>query len=202
MADGYAESGRNDAVHGRSSVTSPALSGGASLSPGGGGGSDVLSMEVDDRSDEAVYAAHACELVRFATGLVGIDDAPDVVVDAFVRVAQSDVWGEARDRRSLWVRAVVFESRSFVRTAVRRRARERKVAVPAVASADLASHGDGDGEIATALDGLSAQQREVIVLTYWDDLAPASIAELLKVSEGTVRKQLARARARMKEALT
>jgi hypothetical protein len=33
-------------------------------------------MEVDERSDETVYADHASELVRFATGLVGIDDAP------------------------------------------------------------------------------------------------------------------------------
>ena len=30
--------------------------------------------------------------------------------------------------------------------------------------------------------------------TYWDDLLPSQIAELLDVSEGTVRKQLARAR--------
>lgn len=157
-------------------------------------------MEVDDRSDEAVYAAHAHELVRFATGLVGRDDAPDVVVDAFVRVAQSTVWGEARNRRSLWVRAVVFESRSFIRTAVRRRARERKVAVPAAVPSEVGP--ESNGEIATALDGLSPQQREVIILTYWDDLAPASIAELLEVSEGTVRKQLARARARMKAVLT
>jgi RNA polymerase sigma factor (sigma-70 family) len=42
----------------------------------------------------------------------------------------------------------------------------------------------------------------VVVLTYWMDLTPAAIAELLEVSEGSVRKQLARARARMKEALS
>lgn len=49
-------------------------------------------MEVDERSDEAVYEAHAAELVRFATGLVGVDDAPDIVADAFVRVTQAPVW--------------------------------------------------------------------------------------------------------------
>jgi RNA polymerase sigma-70 factor (ECF subfamily) len=157
-------------------------------------------MGVDDRSDEAVYEAHAGELVRFATGLVGVDDAPDVVADAFLRVTRSPVWSDARDRRVLWLRAVVYESRSMVRSSVRRRERERRVAVPA-----MAESGDRQGNdrvIADALDQLPVQQRTVVVLTYWMDLTPAAIAELLEVSEGSVRKQLARARARMKEALS
>jgi len=99
----------------------------------------------------------------------------------------------------LWVRAVVFESRTFVRSAVRRRDRERRVAVPlAVVDAETA---DRVEEISAALDELSQQQREVLVLTYWDDLQPSAVAVVLDVSEGSVRKQLARARARMKEAL-
>lgn len=53
----------------------------------------------------------------------------------------------------------------------------------------------------SALDVLSLQQRAVIVLTYWQDLSPAQIADLLDTSEGTVRKQLARARARLREVL-
>ena len=38
-------------------------------------------------------------------------------------------------------------------------------------------------------------------LTYWDDLTPAQIAELLGVGEGTVRKQLARAREQLRRIL-
>lgn len=157
-------------------------------------------MGVDDRSNEAVYEAHAGELVRFATGLVGVDDAPDVVADAFLRVTRSPVWTDARDRRVIWLRAVVYESRSMVRSSVRRRERERRVAVPATAESD--DRQGNDREIADALDQLPVQQRAVVVLTYWMDLTPAAIAELLEVSEGSVRKQLARARARMKEALS
>lgn len=52
--------------------------------------------------------------------------------------------------------------------------------------------------MAAAVDGLSAQQRAVIVLTYWQDLEPKAVAELLGVSEGTVRKQLARARQKLR----
>jgi DNA-directed RNA polymerase specialized sigma24 family protein len=40
-----------------------------------------------------------------------------------------------------------------------------------------------------------------VFLTYWADQTPADIAEVLDVSEGTVRKQLARARARLREVL-
>lgn len=157
-------------------------------------------MGVDERSNESVYAAHATELVRFATGLVGVDDAPDVVADAFLRVTRSPVWAEARDRRAVWLRAVVFESRSMVRTSVRRRQREQRVAVPA--ATEVEDHPAAGAEIADALDALTVQQRAVVVLTYWMDQTPAAIAALLEVSEGSVRKQLARARARMKEALS
>ena len=37
--------------------------------------------------------------------------------------------------------------------------------------------------------------------TYWDDLDPGSIAGLLDISEGSVKRHLARARSHLKEAL-
>lgn len=52
-----------------------------------------------------------------------------------------------------------------------------------------------------ALAALSEQQRAVVYLTYWDDQTPAQIAELLDVAEGTVRKQLARARDHLRRIL-
>jgi RNA polymerase sigma-70 factor (ECF subfamily) len=152
-------------------------------------------MGVDDRTDENVYVAHASELVRFAAGLVGPDDAPDVVVEAFVRITRSDVWAHAVNRRSLWVRAVVNESKSWLRSESRRRARERRSeSIPS----GINEVAEADAEVWNALASLSVQQRAVVVCTYWLDLDAASTAELLEVSEGTVRKQLARARARLK----
>jgi DNA-directed RNA polymerase specialized sigma24 family protein len=41
----------------------------------------------------------------------------------------------------------------------------------------------------------------VIFLTYWEDQSPAQIAALLAVSEGAVRKQLARARDHLRRIL-
>jgi len=56
-------------------------------------------------------------------------------------------------------------------------------------------------EVAAAVARLSPQQRAVVFLTYWDDLDAATVANLLGVSEGTVRKQLGRARNKLREVL-
>lgn len=156
-------------------------------------------MTADRRSDEVVYKTHADELVRFATGLVGPDDAPDVVVDAFVRLTSSSVWTEAQDQRALWFRAVVYEAGAWRRANARRTVRER-------AAAPLRRSTDGgvehDDELLRALAALTAQQRAVVVLTYWADLGPAEVAQLLGVSAGSLKKQLSRARRKLRGALS
>jgi RNA polymerase sigma-70 factor (ECF subfamily) len=152
-------------------------------------------MTVNQRSVSA-YVAHADGLVRFASGLVGPSDAQDVVSDAMARLMGSRVWPEAENPKALTYRAVLYEARMFVRSQRRRLSREARAAI------------DGEyempniaPEVSRAVAGLSPQQRAVVFLTYWDDLAPASVAALLGVSEGSVRKQLARARDRLREVL-
>ena len=56
-------------------------------------------------------------------------------------------------------------------------------------------------EVRAAVDSLSVQQRAVILLTYWADLDTGMVAETLGISDGAVRRQLARGRARLREAL-
>jgi len=58
-----------------------------------------------------------------------------------------------------------------------------------------------DLDVRRALERLSAQQRAVVYLVYWEDLAIPRVAHALGVSEGTVRKQLARAKATLAEVL-
>ena len=52
-----------------------------------------------------------------------------------------------------------------------------------------------------AVDKLSVQQRASVVLTYWEDLTPNEVALRLGVSEGSVKRHLARARSKLKELL-
>jgi RNA polymerase sigma-70 factor (ECF subfamily) len=56
-------------------------------------------------------------------------------------------------------------------------------------------------EVLAAVSRLSIRQRAVIVLTDWDDLDPQSIASLMAIGQGSVKRHLARARSHLKEAL-
>jgi RNA polymerase sigma-70 factor (ECF subfamily) len=58
-----------------------------------------------------------------------------------------------------------------------------------------------DVDVLAAVNKLSVQQRASVVLTYWEDLTPAQIASRLGISEGSVKRHLARARARLRELL-
>lgn len=154
-------------------------------------------MRLDGRSDAEVYEEHGQDLVRFATGLVGPDDAPDVVSEAVLSLFGSSVWREARDRRALLYRAVLLRSRSWHRSNGRRRAREERYGAPT--TWDLP---EVDPQVWSAVMSLSVQQRAVVFLSYWADLPPDRIAELLGVTEGSVRKQLARARKALRRVLS
>lgn len=147
-------------------------------------------------SDAEVYEKFADELVRFATGLVGPFDAADVVADTFVRVLRSGSWLNAKDQRSYLYRAVVNEARMRHRSTMRRRAREMRAA-----DREAVDEREIRPEVLEALSVLSAQQRAMVVLTYWEDLQPAAVGQRLGVSEGSVRRQLARGRAKLREVL-
>jgi RNA polymerase sigma-70 factor (ECF subfamily) len=147
---------------------------------------------------EELYAKHAEALTRFATGLVGPSDAPDVVSDAVVRCLANDRWLEVRDPRPYLYRAVLNQARQSHRGALRRVARESRLA-PSEATVELP---DVRPEVLEAVARLSLRQRAVIVLTYWEDLDPAQVATRLQIGEGSVRRHLARARARLREELS
>jgi RNA polymerase sigma-70 factor (ECF subfamily) len=148
--------------------------------------------------DVETYRRHAAELVRYATVLVGPDDAPDVVADAVVAAFASRGWRDVDNRRAYLYRAVLTRSASHHRSRQRRRRREeRAVALSTVTPDQPAS----DVDAHRALASLSEQQRAVVFLTYWEDLAPGQIADLLGISDGTVRKQLARARDHLRRIL-
>jgi RNA polymerase sigma factor (sigma-70 family) len=148
--------------------------------------------------DVETYRRHAAELIRYATVLVGPDDAPDVVTDAVLAAFTTRTWREVDNRRAYLYRAVLSRSASHHRADERRRHREDRALALAPPPGDPTEPAI---DAHRALAALSAQQRAVVFLTYWDDLAPAQIAELLDVTEGTVRKQLARARDHLRRIL-
>jgi DNA-directed RNA polymerase specialized sigma24 family protein len=135
-------------------------------------------------SDTELYRRHADELIRYATVLVGPADAPDVVTDAVLSAFGSPSWRHVDSPRAYLYRSVLNTATSW-----------RRANGPSVTTSD------GAVDVHRALAHLSPQQRAVVFLTYWEDLTPAQIATTLGISEGSVRKQLARARAQLRKVI-
>lgn len=146
--------------------------------------------------DEEIYRKYADDLVRFATGIVGPFDAPDVVTDAWLRATKSASWTEVRDQKAYLYRVVVNVARSSYRRSLRRRLREQSAAQP-----DVVYPSESDLDVLDALDRLSEQQRAVVVLVYWEAMTLAEVAEVLDVSEGTVKRHHERAKSKLRKAL-
>lgn len=145
------------------------------------------------------YTKHGDALVRFAATQVGASDADDVVSAAVLGVLQRGV-NDMHDTRASLYRAVAHASIKHWRGLGRRRRRD-VVLVPAEPWRDPDGHDPRSERLIDALRLLSVQQRAIVHLTYWEDLTPAIVAERLGVSDGTVRRQLARARDRLRTVL-
>lgn len=143
---------------------------------------------------------NAAELTRFATGIVGPSEAQDVVSAAFLNCVQARRWPSVDDKRAYLFRAVLNEARSVQRSAWRRKRRE--VTYMAASTAwDPELGVSPRPEILDAVRRLSLRQRAVIVLTHWEDWEPSRVARHLGISDGAVRRHLARARARLRKEL-
>lgn len=147
-------------------------------------------------ADAELYEKYSGELVKFATGLVGPDDAADVVAETFVKVLTSRSWPDVDEQRAYMYRAVLNEVRMRYRSTMRRRAREMRAA-----ASEVSFDPEVRPEVLGAMSVLSTRQRAVVVLTYWEDLTPGEVAKRLDVSEGTVRRHLARGRSKLREVL-
>lgn len=154
----------------------------------------------EDPGWEAVYRAHADRLTRLATVLVGPADARDIVSDAVLRAVHAAGWERASDRGAYLTATLVNEAKQFHRSRGRRLVREER-SRRLDAERRVGAMSEPDLDVRRALERLSAQQRAVVYLVYWEDLAIPQVAQALGVSEGTVRKQLARAKTKLAEVL-
>lgn len=149
--------------------------------------------------NEAVYRSFSEELTRYATGLVGPFDAPDVVTDACLKAFEAPSWPDIANRRAYLYRTVLTVAQDHHRKSLSRRVREMRAAGRHEMPDPTASI---DVEVLEAVERLSVQQRAAVFLTYWEDLAPDAVAERMGVSTGTVKRHLDRARKRLGEMLS
>jgi len=155
--------------------------------------SDTDEAPVDPQA--AAWSKHAPELVRYATLLVGPDDAPDVVARAFQRVMAAPL-DRVRELRAYLFRAVTNAATDQHRSTRRRQIRDLHALLP-----EILHEQETMLDIRRAVAGLSVQQRSVIYFTYWEDLDANQIARILAISPDSVRRHLARARVHLRKAL-
>jgi RNA polymerase sigma factor (sigma-70 family) len=152
--------------------------------------------DIETRWEAAVRLSQAFgdELLRFATVLVGPNDAPDLVAEAVLRSSVT-LSADASERAYLF-RAVRNGALDLRRNRWRRWQRDLAAMGP-VSSAEPDVHAD----VRRAVSELSVQQRSVIFFVYWQDLTERQTAAVLGVTIGTVRRHLTRARAHLRKAL-
>jgi RNA polymerase sigma-70 factor (ECF subfamily) len=156
---------------------------------------------VNGVSLEEAYDQYAGDLVRYAHVLVGSSAAADVVADTFANLLRNPdgPWSTAQDPKAFLFGAVANRARMHHRANGRRTRREQLVARRRRTELVVDDHSD---MLPEAFEQLSVQQRAVTYLTYWHDLSVSQVAETLGVADGTVRRQLARARDRMRGAMS
>lgn len=122
--------------------------------------------------------------------------AEEAVQEAFARAWERQQRGHRFTHLAGWVATVAL---NLARSGRRRRKVEDRAlrtlaARPVPPVTEFFAVGD---VVRAAVDGLPRRQREVVFLYYFLDLDVTTVAELLGVSEGTVKTGLSRARARL-----
>lgn len=146
--------------------------------------------ETPDNEFAGFFLAHWAASYRLA-GLMGADDPENVAQEALARLhLQFDrLRGDREAERYLRATVCNLSRSTWRRRGVADRARTRLVIVEA---ADAGLGLEETDALLSALRGLSARQREVIVLRYWMDLSEREIAETLKISAGSVKAHASR----------
>ncbi|MBQ2953964.1 MAG: sigma-70 family RNA polymerase sigma factor [Clostridia bacterium] len=123
-------------------------------------------------------------------------DADDVFQDVFLRYAErAPAFRDDNHRRAWLLRVTINRCRSLQRSAWFRRI------VPLEHAGSVSSPPPADPALSQALDSLPAKYRTVVHLSCYEHMDAQEIAELLGVKAVSVRSQLSRARAMLRELL-
>lgn len=165
------------------------------------GGAGERPLEEKAALDRLVVE-HLPAALRFAMRLTGnADEAEDLVQDALVRVARgwSSFRGEAAFRTWLF-RIVVNAFRDRLRRP-RMEALDEDVDDRRDGPAEIAQQDELGELVARKVSSLPPRQREVLVLTTYEQLPAREVAAVLGISEANVYSSLHQARARLRKEL-
>ena len=142
--------------------------------------------------DAAIWRKHKEELIRYATVLIGVDHAEDVLSTVVERVLRRrGSFTTLDDARPYLFRAVLNESRG--------RMRGRRV-VPWERDF-VENHVGFRPDVAAAVGALPERQRAAVYLTYWRDLPVREVADLMGCRPGTIKRYLHLSRNHLRKVL-
>jgi len=138
-----------------------------------------------DENWKVCFSELAPGLVLFARQFVrSVADAEDIVQDAFVRFWRKEHSIENRALLFATVRSVALD---LLRRDARRARREANAALEVEQSAQPQFDFDdsSQNELASAVDRLPVEQREVLVMKIWNELTFAETGLALAISQNT-----------------
>ncbi|MBG0818879.1 sigma-70 family RNA polymerase sigma factor [Planomonospora sp. ID82291] len=183
---------------------------GAAEDAGDAGDAEVIRRSLEEPDAFALlFDRYAPEIHRYAVRRLGDSLADDVVADTFLAAfRRRDRYDLTRPDARPWLygiagnligrhrRVEIRSYRALARTGVDEVAESYADRVDAQVSASAVQK-----DLAGALAGLSAGDREVLLLVAWADLTYGEVAEAVGIPVGTVRSRLNRARRKTRAAL-
>ena len=137
-------------------------------------------------------------LLRWAYLLTGnLADAEDLVQSALAKTYLA--WGRIQDRKALdgYVRRAIVNT--HISQWRRRRVDEYPTdEIPDQPAADTSGNSELHDTLQRALDRLPQRMRTAVVLRYLEDMTEAEVADVLGVSQGTVKSTVSRAVAKLR----
>ena len=131
------------------------------------------------------------------------EEAYDVVQEVFIRAMREQRFFDEEFRMKAWLFRVT-SNLCFNRIRDKKRRAAILEASPQESSAhadqlDAVFHGERRAEMDEALEQMTQDHKEILILRYYHDLSYAEIADALDVKLGTVMSRLSRARGRLLE---
>ena len=172
---------------------------------------DELAMKALARTDrrlayEMVVRQYRNRLFQHALYIVKEpQEAYDAVQEVFIKAMREPRFFNVDFRTKAWLFRVTSNlCYNIVRDRRRRggilEAMPRETSAHATQMEDF-HQGECRDEILAAMEHLSRDHRDILILRYYDDLSYAEIADVLGVKAGTVMSRLSRARGRLATAL-
>lgn len=161
-----------------------------------------LQMQAEEDALAALVTEYASTLYRVAFSVLrNPADAEDAVQEAFLRVLRHrGMLGEVRDRR-VWLIRIVWNIVLDRKRRAKTRPETDDVAELArvlpsngLSAEQIAAAAQHHGHVLACMERLPAKEREVLLLSAFEELTSVEIATVLGITESSVRSRLFRAR--------